>query len=327
LGALLLAVCAVLISCRDKDRCTSCSGALEPPLGIAFSVPNGDVHYFQLSPLTSVALGKLPGWAITIASVSENGQYLAVANDAIYHHVALLGLPEMNVLNETMIGGTPVDIEVNASGMQVYIATNNASFWAYSPSSGTFDTLELMLHPRRFALRPPEKNEAWVVCGAGNSIQVISLTQFTQIDTITLPKVPTDIQFSPNGQVYYVAMRGDTGELAMFSSASQQLIQSQPIGRGAFELAISDDGRYAAMTDSAEGKIHVWDTAVGSVWSLSVGGYPYRLHFARNSHWLYVLLRNQSRIIRISITENGLIEDDAITAPQTALEFILWETP
>lgn len=275
--------------------------------------------------MSLVGLEKLPEWTVVAAEVSENARYLAVGEAGF--RLALLELPGMNVLNETIIGGAPLDIEVDASGRLIYVITNNATFWVYSSASGTSDILELPLQPRRLALRPPEKSEAWVVCGERNSILVIDLPQLARVDTIELPQPPTDIQFSPDGSRYYVTMLGDTGTLAAFYTASRQLIQAQPIGRGAFELAVSDDGRYVAASDSATGKVHVWDTVGGPVWSVQIGGYPLRIRFGKRSHTFFVLSVGYRRIQRMSIADNGPVLDDALIMPENALEFVLWENP
>jgi DNA-binding beta-propeller fold protein YncE len=318
-----LAVCLFLVSCREKENCTSCEG-LSPPLGIAFSVPQGDVSFFRFGPMELVHSGRLTGWSVVAAEVSVNGQWLAVADGAA-DRVALLKLPELYELSGAVIGGAPLDVDVDVSGHLLYAITNNGYFWCYHTSSGQFDMLEVELAPRRLALRPPDGGEAWIVCGGNNTIHVVDLRQFIAIDTFFMPLPPTDIQFSGDGGRFYVAMEGDTGSVAVFDALSRALIREQRFGRGAFELAVSDDERFVAASDSATGRLYVWDTGSGATWDVPVGRHPLRTRFARGSHVCYAMSVEDTRLLRINIGDAGPEPADTFYVTPTLRDFVLWE--
>jgi WD40 repeat protein len=319
----LLTACLLLVSCREKENCAGC-GDLSPPLGIAFSVPQGDVSFFGMWPMELVHSGQLTGWSVVAAEVSVNGQWLAVA-DGASHRVALLKLPELYELSGAVIGGAPLDVEVDATGHLLYAVTNNGSFWCYHVGSGLFDTLEVQLAPRRLALRPPDAGEAWVVCGGNNTIHVVDLRQFIHTDTLIMPLTPTDIQFSRNGERFYVAMQGDTGRVAIFDAASRGLIQQHACGRGALELAVSDDERFVAASDSATGRLYIWDTVSGLGWDVAVGRHAFRTRFARQSHVCYAMSIEDTRLLRINIGEAGPEPADTFYVAPTLRDFVLWE--
>ena len=294
-----------------------------PPLGIAFSVPQGDVSFFRLGPMELVHAGRLTGWAVVSAEVSLNAQWLAVADGAA-NRVALLKLPELFELSGAVIGGAPLDVDVDVTGQLIYAVTNNGSFWCYHVGSGTFDTLEVQLWPRRFAIRP-DGSEAWVVCGGNNTIHVVDLRQFVRTDTLILPLPPTDIQFSRDGTRAYVAMEGDTGCVAVFDASSREVIQQHACGRGAFELALSDDARFVAASDSATGRLYIWDTVSGSAWDVPVGRHAFRTRFARHSHVCYVMSIEDTRLLRLEIGEGGPGPADTLHIMPTMKDFVLWE--
>lgn len=313
----------LFISCREKESCEDCDG-LGPPLGIAFSVPQGDVSFFQLQPLELRHTARLTGWAVVAAAVSVNGQWMAVA-DGASNRVALLKLPELYELSGAVIGGAPLDVDVDATGLLIYAITNNGCFWRYRVGSGLFDTLEVELAPRRFALRPPDDREAWVVCGGNNTIHVVDLQTFVRTDTLIVPLPPTDVQCSRDGARYYVAMAGDTGYVAVFDAVSREVIRQHPCGRGAFELALSDDERFVAASDSATNRLYLWDTVSGLEWDVPVGRQAFRVKFARQSHVCYVMSIADTRLLRMEITEAGPGPADTLFVAPLLRDFALWE--
>jgi len=293
---------------------------------MAFSVPQGDVSFFRLWPMELVHAGRLTGWAVVVAEVSVNGRWLAVA-DGASNRVALLELPDLHELSGAVMGGAPLDVDLDVTGQLLYAVTNNGSLWRYRVASGLFDTLEVQLAPRRLALRPPDGGEAWVVCGGNNTIHVVDLRQFIRTDTLIMPLPPTDIQFSRDGARFYVAMQGDTGRVAVFDASSRQMIQQHACGRGAFELAVSDDERFVAASDSATGRLYLWDTVSGLGWDVAVGRHPFRTRFARQSHVCYAMSIEDTRLLRWNIGDAGPEPADTFYVLPTLRDFVLWEAP
>jgi hypothetical protein len=316
----------LIVSCREKENCVNCEENLEPPLGIAFSVPQGDVSFFRMRPMEVVRTAQLSGWAVVASEVSTNAQWLAVADGAA-DRVALLKLPELRELSGAVVGGAPLDVDVDVTGELIYALTSNGAFWRYSVGSGTFDTLEVRLQPRRFALRPTDDREAWVVCGGNNTVHVVDLGQFSQSDTLTLQWPPTDIEFSRDGLRAYIALRGDSGYVAVFDASSRRMIGQHACGLGTLELAVSDDERLVAASDSATGLLNIWETASGRQWQVPVGRCALRTRFAHGSHACYVMSLDQTRLLRVEIGENGPGPSDTLSVLPMLRDFVLWEAP
>jgi len=320
-----LAGVILLISCQSKETCEGCNdGSLHPPLGLSFSVPSGDVSYFNLFGHGLVDTIRRDGWMVMAAEVSINQDRVAVA-DGGNNRIAVMRLPDFLEITSSGIGGEPMDIDMDVSNQHVYVITRNGSLWRYNVATGVYDTLELALFPRRFAMRPPDRLEAWIVSEGEFELQIVSLQQFRKTDSLVFPSSPTDVQFSPDGARAYIGFKGDTGSVIVYQTSNREQIAQHQTGIGPFELAVSPDGRFLAASDSVRGSVHFWDTITDECWNVPVGGSAGRVRFARWQPRCFVLSQMQNAILGISMSPDGPVTTDTIYVAPYAREIALWE--
>lgn len=313
------------MSCRDKERIID-SAPLQPPLGIAFSAPNGEVSFFDLTSLAIIHWDRFVGWTVLASAVSQNSQWLTVAESG----TQLLGvykLPELEISSIGYIGGVPLDVEFDPSGLSVYAITNNGIFWRYNIGDYTFDTLDIDLNPRHFALRPPTYQEAWIVYEGSQTVDIVNLIRFAQTDSLSLPLPPTDIQFSRDGQTCFLTLAQDSGSIVMLDPTTQAILRSHPCSAGSIELGISDCGTYAAVGDTVRGNLHIWNTVADSSWDIYLGEQPVRVRFQQGATTIFALSFPESRLVRIEFADGTPQIVKSAIFPVLTRDFVLWGTP
>jgi DNA-binding beta-propeller fold protein YncE len=327
---LLLAGLTVVIlgSCHPKEPGEEpTEEGVYPPMGLIFTLSGGGdsrLLYLDLRNFRIAHETVLQGASVKAVTVNANGDRLVLA-DGLTMQLSMLRLPGLSEVQVLPLGGNTEDLETDAGGWHIYAVTHNGSFWTDTVATGNLDTMEVALHPRRLTLRPPYRNEAWVVSSDQKKIQMINLVHREMFDSLEFSDTPTDVQFSPDGTKAYVALQGEQAGVAAYAPVSHNVLASYPGGEGPFELAVSDDGRYLAASDSTAGTVLLWDVASGGAWSVDVGAGAGPLSFEYRTHMLYVLATGEGRLTRMLVTENGPQTVDSLRLPYPSRCFTMWE--
>lgn len=323
---LVISALTLWVGCHSKGPTGSFPpDALSPPVGIVFSVPSGELTFFELDDCELKGTYDLGSWAVLGAAINVQGDRLLVVDDNS-PRIGVFSLPGLHELSATTLGGVPADMCINSSGSLVYVITQNSNFWVYSISAQRFDTVETGQLPRRMAMRPPSATQAWVACAGSQEVIIYDLNILQPVDTLSFTSAPTAVVFSPDGNVGYVAVRSSPGRIESFDAATLAPIHSFDAGTGPFELAISSDGEHLAATDSSGAKVRIWDLPQSQQWDITVGYAPGRIRYSQQERAFYVCSRGTSRVYRISVAgDDPLLTDTLITA-QGPRELILWET-
>jgi DNA-binding beta-propeller fold protein YncE len=316
-------IAAFIISCRDKDATEIVPPELSPPLGLAFSAPLGKVSFFSLNSRRIVFTTDISGWSLA-AVVDTRGDRLYFANNAT-NQIYLYHLPEFTEIDAIPIGGTPLDLYSAPNSSLIYVTTLNGFFWSCSFETSDMLSLHVGLNPRRMAILPQTATEAWVACTGDCSIHKIDLSQFTKKDTIQFTHPPSAVCFSPDGHKAYVALT-NPGEIRVLDRESSETLDSLSVGQGPFNLGISGDSRYLAISDSTLGFITVWDMQLHERHDLFVGSGSGRIRFERNTNNLYVLSSSINKVMRVEITEGATVITDTLHIAPTLREITLWES-
>lgn len=323
-GCLVLTI-LLAAACRSKNPCEDCDGDnLVPPMGLVFSIPGGDLTFFSLADKRVKLVTPLNGWAVVAAATSANGELMAIA-DAATDRMVMLRLPGLGSIVTRSLGGTPTDIEMDRLGVLLYATTINGNFWRYNIASGSIDTLEIELRPRRFALRPPERQQAWILCSGNATLHVMDLRNFTPLDTVVLEQAATDVVFSPSGEQAYLAVGGSPGRLAVMDADTRAEVDFLEISGGPFDLAISSDGRFVAASDSSGGRLAIWEVAAGNFWILPLAGSPGRVCFRYNTNCCFVLVYGVNRVYEVTIGSGHPAVTDSVAITANVRDLVLWE--
>jgi hypothetical protein len=322
---------AVFSSCRGKDDPNDdpYPPNLTPPLGLAFSAPFGDVIFFSLTDRRIIHRAVMNGWTLA-AEVNRTGDRLFVAENA-NNQIHTYSLPAFALQSYETFGATPLDIYPNHSSTLAYLISQNGNFWSYSLHSHVYDTLGVGMSPRRMALLPPSDAQAWVVCSGDSSVHIVDLISFHKLDTIRFQRRPTDICFASDGSKAYVALM-NPGSVVVLNvqtrTAMDSLETSQghlETSQGPFELGVSDDGLFLAVSDSALGTVRIWNLTDHLSYDLAVGKGAGRIRFSRHANDFYVLSSGTNRVLRVAINNGIPMLTDSIYVPSILREITLWE--
>lgn len=325
----ILAGCLALLlltaGCRTKSPCKDCDGdELTPPMGLAFSIPGGELTFFSLIDNDVKEIVPLTGRVVVAGTTTANGEFFAIA-DAATDQIAMLRLPGLGVAASHVLSGTPTDIDLDRLGVLIYATTINGNFWRYNITSGSLDTLEVDLRPRRFALRPPNRQQAWIACSSTGAIYVMDLQRFVPLDTLYGPSAATDVVFSASGERAYLAFAGAPGRLCAMDANTRTEIEARDVSGGPFDMAISADGRYVAATDSGGARLVIWDVVAGNLRELPLAGSPGRVCFRYEGSRCYVLVYGVNRVYDIEAGTSVVTVTDSVDVTASVRDLVLWE--
>lgn len=117
-----------------------------------------------------------------------------------------------------------------------------------------------------------------------NKLYVVDLTTSPPkvIDTLTVGKMPSGLDISPDGKMALVALRGDNA-IAVLSIAEKtvKLVDTVPMNDIVSAVVFTPDGKHALSTKFNAGKVSVLDIADGKVsynkLDLPTGPWPYNV--------------------------------------------------
>jgi DNA-binding beta-propeller fold protein YncE len=267
-GYIVLIICGLLyVGCDDKIDPHVVG--LFPPLGAAFSVAGGEVTFFDLTTGEIKDTREMNGYTISASfALSGNAVYLT-NNDA--DNVAIYELPEFEPAVSLPNGGVPLDLCINRAATVVYLINANGNLRRYNQVDEGIDTVAVGMNPRRLTLTPVEERNLWVACRGDSSVHIVDLNSFSCSDRLKFDQQPSDIRFSPDGNLAYVALQG-FGGIHVIDAHTLAEIEVLQAGPGPMDLAIDHEGRLLVASDSTLGRVKVWDLLDHQDWSLNVGG-------------------------------------------------------
>ncbi len=328
-GALpfILVVMVIALSCRSKDSCSDCEEPeepLRPPIGLGFGFPSGDICGFSLetNDVTRSLMTDLGFVADAKINYSGDKLFLAIQSE---YGIKILRLSDFSELDWVILPALPLKIELDLSGSKVYILTRNGGFWVYRTAPQVFDTLDVPIESRDFALRPPNQHEAWIVSPQDHSVNIIDLQSSTIVHTIFLNQRPASIAFSGDGDQVYIAAYGTGSAVYVIQSSSRTITDTLDAPNRIRDIAISDDGRYLTGADSSTGTIRIWDLHADTFRDVSGPRFAAHLQFLRNAHDFYALDPETGSMVRVSVTDTTAAIEDTVVLPSTTSAFALWE--
>jgi YVTN family beta-propeller protein len=132
-------------------------------------------------------------------------------------------------------------------------------------------------------------------------VAVIESTDWKVVYEIETPARPRRVGLQPDGRYLWVAFDGKGGDAAsgvsVIDTRTLRKVADIPTGRGAHDLAFSDDNRFAFVTNEADGTVSVIEVArLAEVRDVPVGARPTSVAWSTQARAAYVVSTGAGRI-------------------------------
>lgn len=133
------------------------------------------------------------------------------------------------------------------------------------------------------------------------TISVIDTRKLEKIKTIKTGNLPISLAWSSQSQSAYVA-DGQLGEVAVIDGRTLEITKRIKTEPGLGPMKVNRDGRWALVTNSANDRVYIIDTATNQIHSeVEVKGRPFRLAFS--DHFAYVRALDSEKVSLINLNE------------------------
>jgi YVTN family beta-propeller protein len=140
--------------------------------------------------------------------------------------------------------------------------------------------------------RSLDDKRIFVTMPAAGQVAVVEADSFKVLASVRAGDAPTRAVLQPDGRYLWIgnnAQGTGKGGVTVIDTATLKAVASIPTGSGHHEIALSDDSRWAFVTNRGSGSVSVIDVrTLERVRDLPVGGQPISLAFSALSKLLYV---------------------------------------
>jgi YVTN family beta-propeller protein len=237
-------------------------------------------------------------------AVSTDGKTVYVVNTGGLYLGAIdttSGVQRRNPANQTI--STPKEVVVDPSGTTAYVASivtaNNTGFVIPVRTSdlANFTPIQVGRNPWAIAITP---NGTGIYVGNrdDDSVSIIDGGSRTVVKTLSVGDDPFALAASPEGDNVYVAnTRADT--VTVISTGSLSVERTINVGDGPQGIAVTKNGKLVVTANRNSGTVSVIERGSNTVSTFSIGGNPFGIAIARDSHTAFVTNADSSHTITV----------------------------
>lgn len=179
----------------------------------------------------------------------------------------------------------------------------------------------------------PDQGEDWVAASDGKYLFVtlprigriakVDLNSFKVVDNVEAGSMPVRIALQPGGRYLWVGNDGPYRPgVTVIDQEEMRLVSFIATGQGHHEIAFSDDGRWAFVTNSRENSLSVIDARrFESVANLPTGANPIAVAFSSDSNAAYALSETDGTLTVVNAELQKVEQVIATTPGPIALRF------
>ncbi len=214
----------------------------------------------------TITVGQIPeGLAVT-----PNGQFVYVVN-SYWDSVWVIATSTNTVVATIPVGHGPLQIVITQDGAYAYVSNglSNTVSVIDTTTNTIVSTISVGSGPEHLAISP-DGNFVYVSDYSGSSVSVIDTASKTVANTIEVTTQPRGIVTTPDGRFVYVAVGTYyTGySISVIDTTSDAVAATVPETLDAgprAELAITPDGAYIYVSNSAAPSVSVIATATNTI--------------------------------------------------------------
>ena len=161
-----------------------------------------------------------------------------------------------------------------------------------------------------------DRGRLFVSMPESNRVAVVDTASWKKVASLDAGPRPGRVALQPDGAYLWVALDGPGGAgVAAIDTRSLAVAARIPTGRGRHDLALSDDNRFAFVTNRDEGTVSVIDVAkLARVRDVETGAAPASVAFSAQARAAYVTSEEGGTITVVPIPGQGAAQGTRIAA-------------
>lgn len=247
-------------------------------------LPNGDKAYVAkvfnstISVIDTTTNSILSGIALQTSAVSTtitpDGTQL-LAGTITSNRVSFVNTASDTLTNTRVFGNIPMIIDITPDGSKACIVDNgNNTLFVFNLTTNATTSIPLISQPFGIAISP-DGGRAYVNLLA-RTVAVIDLNTLQVLANITTGNPgnrPSAVLIAPDGTTGYIANLTNNN-VSVFSTATNGITGTIPVGVGPNCIAITPDGKYLFTTNFGSNNVSIIDLTNNTVSTIPVGTRP-----------------------------------------------------
>lgn len=207
-------------------------------------------------------------------------------------------------VKEFLTGSIFSQAEIDLNVYYVLTLNADATISVVDPLFGFGSTKLLALIPLKsngedWSLTSDE-SRLFVSMPDSNQVAVVDTRSWTVIGNIDVATTPTRQALQPDGQYLWIAHGGAESGVTVVTANTLQVSARIPTGKGPHQIALSEDSRYAFVTNGEEGSVSIIDVrSLRKIGDLKTGRRPASIAYSNLSGMAYVADEIEGAIVVI----------------------------
>lgn len=234
-------------------------------------------------PVAEIAIGPHPAHVVT----SADGKF-AYVTDSQENVVQVVDLTAMRILRAIPTGIYPHGLRASPDGRELYVANVKSGDLSIIDTATSMETTRIKVGrgPVQVGLTP-DGEKIFVSLNGEDKVALIDRRTRKLLGKLSVGRNPVQVFATPDSKLLYVANQGTERKpdhtVSVIDIAASHVIATVTTGKGPHGVVVSNDGRFAFVSNIADNTVSAIDTMNQTVVGrLEVGAGPNGITFRDN---------------------------------------------
>jgi YVTN family beta-propeller protein len=203
------------------------------------------------------------------------------------------------------VGQAPHGLAITPDGRYILVAIFGTSEVAFIDTSTNQIVGRVpVAQPHNIAISPDGKLAYVAVQKQGaTALAVLDVARRDQVTTVSVPKTPRALSFSPDGRQLLFTEAG-IDAVQVLDPASNQIVAQIPVGASPHHPLFTPKGDMALIVDQGPGELGIIDPLTHTLsGTVPVGKLPHWIAIGADGHWAYVTDESSNDVSVVDLTK------------------------